>query len=476
MDQTSIFKKALASLPREDVYVVGGAVRDRLLNRRTMDYDIVLPTDPKPVSEKVARVLNGRAFPLDENRGIIRVTSSHGFYFDLARRQGASLEMDLDRRDFSINAMAVPVARWTERAWNTSLVDRHEGKRDLLNKNIRFVSKSVFAEDPLRLLRAFRMAGELNFSITKDTLALIRRERKKLTKSAPERMREELLRLFSTPHSFEILLQMDKSGLLDIVFPESVSLRKTAPAYYGKGGVLKHTLDSVKHFELIQAGLSSWFPGTHKKIREYLNEKIAGYPRYAHCKWGLLLHDIGKPATAKIIKGRLRFFEHEHVGADKVNRMTTRYRWSTDETQRYSRLVRNHMRPGNLAAQPVLSDKAIHRFFRDLGEDAISMLLVSLADHLTYLTPAELRRRNSPHEKVTMKMVRRYYLHREKVLPKKVIDGHDVMMAFGLPSSPLIGTLLKEVTEAQSEGKIQTKSDALAFLKTRVKHYQTQAA
>jgi hypothetical protein len=155
-----------------------------------------------------------------------------------------------------------------------------------------------------------------------------------------------------------------------------------------------------------------------------------------------------------------------HISASLLESVL--WNWRGEETSRYARLVRNHMRPGNLAAHGEVTDKAIHRFFRDLEQDAISMLLVSLADHLTYLTSKQLKRRNSPHERTTIKMIRAFYRQRTKVIPPKILNGYDIMKAFKLKPSPLIGELLNELKEAQSEGKIHTKEDGLAFLKTRI--------
>jgi hypothetical protein len=124
---------------------------------------------------------------------------------------------------------------------------------------------------------------------------------------------------------------------------------------------------------------------------------------------------------------------------------------------------------GNLASHEVITDRAIHRFFRDLQEDGIAMLLVSLGDHLTYLTPKQRGKKRSDHEKTTVLMVNRYYNAREKIVPPKLITGHDVMTAFKLPPSPYIGELLEAVTDAQSDGTVKTKEDAMAFLSTYVK-------
>ena len=380
--------------------------------------------------------------------------------------RGKTIEKDLALRDFTINALAIPFEKWLKPQWKKSLIDTTRGFKDIQKKLLVPVSDKIIKDDPLRLLRAFRIAAELDYRLSPKTLQLVKKEKKRLKKSAPERIREEMLKIFSTSRAHNALQQMDKSGLLDVLLPEVRPLRKTAPQYYGRGGVLKHTLDGIQNLEDIIAARKSWFPRVHTKIAAYLNEVAGGFPRSAHLKWSTLLHDFGKPKTAKRIKGRLRFFEHDYVGAKMVVNMANRFRWSSDETRSHAAIVRHHMRPGNLAAQPHVSDKAIHRFFRDLGEDAVGLLLVGLADHLTYLTPREKKKRASAHERLTMRLINRYYRNREKILPPRLINGHDVMKAFGLPPSRFIGDMLTAVTDAQSEGKVKNKKDALKFLKS----------
>ncbi len=464
-----LIKQAVDFLSSHETYVVGGAVRERLLNRGISDYDLILPSDPTLVAQRFAAKMGGTAFPLDLENGISRVAFPGNIHIDLAKRQGKDRDEDLDRRDFTVNALAVPLHRWLDAKWKDAIIDRHDGLKDLKKKSLRAISKKIFKEDPLRVLRAFRLGAQLGFAIDKQTRTLIKRDAKLLKRCAPERVRDELMKIFSTGDAYAVMNDMNSLGVLDVVFPEAVKLRKCAPAYYGKGGVLKHSLDSIGCYEDVVRTLAKWFPRVHKKVREHINEPIGGYARSAYLKWALLLHDVGKPATAKMMGGRLRFFEHEHVGAGDVQKMAMRYRWSNTETVRYERLVRNHMRPGNLASHGEVSDKAIHRFFRDLEDDGISMLLVSLGDHLTYLSPKQRGKKKSEHEQTTVLMVNRFYTSREKILPPKILNGHDVMKTFGLPPSPYIGELLEAVTDAQSEGKVKTKEDALAFLAAYVK-------
>jgi tRNA nucleotidyltransferase/poly(A) polymerase len=170
--------------------VVGGAVRDRLLKRATPDIDLVVPRSPDLIAADIAETLGGTAFVMDAERGITRVTLRGGGQNDVAAFQGETLEADLDRRDFAVNALAVPFDRWTTRAWKNAIVDRHGGAADAVKKRLSAVSPHVFKEDPLRLLRAFRLGAELGFSIPGGTMRLVKRDRRLLKKSAPERVRE----------------------------------------------------------------------------------------------------------------------------------------------------------------------------------------------------------------------------------------------------------------------------------------------
>jgi len=492
----SVLKKINDELRPEDVYVVGGAVRDRLLKRPLWDMDLVTPYDPSALAEKVARLMEGKSFVLDDKFKIYRihlkvkgVKSGHRtfvntdvrcpdltpFQIDFSQMVQGQLDQDLDRRDYTINSMAVPLTAWLTSHWHKSIIDRHKGLVHLRKKKLIPVLKSMIDNDPLRILRLFRIGAELQFSVPEPTQKLIRAKRHLATKPSPERIRDEFLKFFSATPCHPYLALMDQCGVLEVFLPEVKALRKTAHSYYGKDGVLHHSLQTVQILEDLITNLKSWFPRSHKKMRAYMNENRSGYPRSAHLKWGALLHDIGKPETAEMRDGRLRFFDHEYRGAEKIPTLGKRFRWATDEVDRYARLVRHHMRPGNLAAQKHITDKALHRFFRDLGDDAIGMLLISLADHLTYLTPHQREKRSSAHELLTLKMINRYYNQKQKVLPPRLLDGYDIMKAFRLKPSPLIGTLLTELTEAQSEGHIKTKEAALQYLKTVIEKMEPKA-
>jgi hypothetical protein len=177
------------------------------------------------------------------------------------------------------------------------------------------------------------------------------------------------------------------------------------------------------------------------------------------------LHDFGKPATAKVIKGRLRFFEHEHVGARVAVEVARRLRLSRQEMHVLELWVRNHMRLGNLAAADRITEKALSRYFRDLGEDGVGMVLVSLADHYTYLRKSLWLKHKDPVEQMGFRLLSSYYEQRAKILPARLVDGHTVMKALKLKPGPIIGEILEAIQDAQTDGQVQTVDDALRFAK-----------
>jgi tRNA nucleotidyltransferase/poly(A) polymerase len=175
--------------------------------------------------------------------------------FDFAELQGGTIEEDLARRDFTINAMAISLNRVNE------VIDPFKGQNDLRKRIVRALCRQTFQDDPLRLLRAYRMAAQFDMTIEPRTSRWIASESDRFawgerTSVARERLREELLRLLNQAHSAAAVEGMDKNGLLTVIFPELEAGRRVGLAYYGKGGVLKHHLDSVANLEWLMARLN----------------------------------------------------------------------------------------------------------------------------------------------------------------------------------------------------------------------------
>jgi putative nucleotidyltransferase with HDIG domain len=404
---------------------------------------------------------------------------------------GGALEADLGRRDFTVNALAyklTPSAVFTAdkktgafrlRLDRSKVIDRAGGLKDLAAKKVRPVSDAIFTEDPVRLLRAFRVAAALDFSVTPDALKAVKKHAALVASTAQERVREELLRLFESPVSHKWLALMHKHGLLTAIFPDLAAQETCATAYYGKGGVLKHTLLVVERMDHLFENLPAYLPD-YKKVAELM-------PAPRVMKFAALLHDIAKPPKAAMVKGRLRFFGHEEFGAVMAEKVMEQLRFSREDIRLVSKIIGTHLRPGNLAANDIISDRAMFRFFRTMGEYTVPLLALSWADHASYIsadqlkalrgklqnTPAPLPAGlpyNSPKKtlrymQVLSQLFRVYIKKNMKSRSARLIDGNDVIKTLKLPEGPKVGELLEKIHLLQFEGKIKTRDQALKALK-----------
>lgn len=483
-------------------YYVGGIVRSSLLKRASTDIDLTLPpADVKPAALALAKKLKAATFEMDAEYGVWRlVTHKNKIQIDLTAYQGNDLKADLLRRDFAFNALAYPVTALPQiqitpqkegtahillkRLQRKKIVDYAGGLTDVKHKLIRHTNPRVFAEDPLRMLRAFRSAAELKFTIDPSTLKLIKKHAALITQPAGERIHEELARLFNTSKAYENLVLMDECGLLTVLFPELAPQRACAEVYYGKGGVLKHTLLVFKRMEYLLDHIAQAFPKYAKKLQIYSLQK----PLF---KMAALLHDVAKPSTAKMKDGRLRFFYHEQQGARMARKILERLHYSRPDMRLICAMIGEHLRPSNLASNDFITDKGAYHFFRDLGDAAIALLFLCWADYTSYVSDAQLRRilphsqeplmslaqaqkkeavgKTLRHLQVLSLLFNKFFEHPRVVRPSRVITGRDIMDALHIPSGPKIGELLEAVAVAQVEGKVQDKKEALAFIRTLAK-------
>jgi putative nucleotidyltransferase with HDIG domain len=349
-------------------------------------------------------------------------------------------------------------------------LDPHGGKKDLKARRLLAVSEKGLLEDPLRLLRAIRQSAELEFSIAPATWVLLRCHARRIRRAAPERVREELLKICETPRAAKAARDLDRAGLLAVLWPESEKLRRVAHDFYGRNGVLGHSLDVVASFERVLESLPVLFPSFHKPLAAHLRELVSGHPRAALLKLGALLHDAGKPSTSEKGKdGKPHFHGHEHVGAKLAAKAAGRWRMSKEETRILMRVVRGHMRPGNLGNVPVLTDRAIYRFYRDFEQDSVSVLVVALGDHFAYLSERVRAAGKDPVYRAIRRMLGNYFLKKETVAPPKIVDGHAIMKFLKIKPGPKVGEILEGIREAQAAGKVKTAEEALALGRKLIK-------
>ena len=251
----------LAKDTNTEVYVVGGYVRDFLLKKKTLDIDLVVSENAELFAKKLAKKINGKCFVLHSDLQVYRVAVKNNpdmEYIDISLMQGKNIKEDLSRRDFTVNALAVKIENFDNIKKN--ITDYFNGIKDLKNKEIKAVSKKVFIDDPLRMLRAFRFASEYNFKISKDTLSLIKKYSSKITAVAGERIKNELFRILNNRKSSQYISAIDDVKLLEKMFPVIATMKKSAQSfYYHPKGLFQHCFQTYEALENILIKLCLFF-------------------------------------------------------------------------------------------------------------------------------------------------------------------------------------------------------------------------
>jgi len=458
-----------------EAYLVGGCVRDALLGRSSHDLDFVVIGRALSIARRVANHFGAAFYALDAERDTGRVIFRQGegqepFYVDFAAARGGSLAADLALRDFTINAIAV-------RLDGAQVVDPHGGRVDLSAGLLRAVSDRAFRDDPLRTMRAVRLAAELGFEIEPRTEALLRQAVPLLGDVSAERARDELCKLLALPGAAHSLRRLSEFGLLAVLLPEVEALRGVTQSAPHQLDVFEHTLETVRWAEEIIAAVQ---PGQQPALEALGLSSLSRFPLAVHLaertsggrtravllKLAALLHDVGKPVTRTVEPdGRIRFRTHEQRGATLAARTLTRLRFSVQEVRLVQALVANHMRSMFMSARRLPSRRAIYRFFRDTGEAGVDVALLALADHRAVWGAALVPERWAHLVEVVTLLLTHWYERRERAIaPPKLISGRDLIERFGLEEGPRIGELLEAVREAQVMGRVRTREEALAWV------------
>ena len=481
-------------------YLIGGFVRDMLLGRDTADIDIAVAADALEVAPKVAAALGGKHVLLDEVNRVSRVILNNGvtatrkkWELDFSTLKGSNIEQDLAQRDFTIDAMAVdlgkvmPHAPSKERRLSREnkvplilpeLIDPFKGWDDLHQGVLRAVTEKAFPADPVRLLRAVRLAAEFGFSIDRDTETLIRHYCQLISGAAGERVREELLLLLAMPRAGQLLAYLDELGLLTAMIPELAQAKGIEQSGAHFWDVFQHSIMTVSAVDFILREGTWEYGGAEvlaavpwsDALSQHFNQEVSGgYTRKPILRLAALLHDIAKPQTKAIDeKGRTRFLGHAQEGAAIAVGILERLRFSSKVIKLVEVMVKHHLRPVQTAQHELPSRRAIYRYFRDTGEAGIDLLFFSLADHLAtrgqHLDLADWQE----HTQMVDYILTRHSEEENLTVPPKLIDGDDLISIFALSPGPEIGEILEAVREAQAAGEVATREVALAYVEHRL--------
>lgn len=435
-------------------YLVGGTIRDFLMEKSSCDRDIAIK-NAEIFAKSLAKKLDATLVVLDEENHIYRIVlEDKTNYLDISELCGETIEEDLQRRDFTINAIAYDLA-------NNKIIDVVGGINDLNNKVLRQIKDKNFEDDPLRVLRAFRFMAITGFEMSDELKLAIEKYKHLLHKPAKERIMYELMKLFGGDFASKTLLEMDKFGILEEFFPYVKEMKKVPPNTHHHLDLFNHVVESVRNVEEL-------YKKSQQEIRNHLNNiDFGGFPRINHLKLATFLHDIGKFSTWTIEEsGRHRFIKHDDIGAKMCKPLLQDLKFSKKQIEYISFMIKNHIYPSNVLAAPDLSEKVMMRYLRKMENDVIDNILLAKADRLSALGEDITQEMVKENLDGLDKLLNFYLEKRETMKPlPKLLDGNEIMQIKGIKQSPLLGEIINALHEAQLNGDILTKEEAINFVK-----------
>jgi poly(A) polymerase len=469
------------------VYLVGGAVRDALLDRSTHDLDFVMERNAIKFARQVANTLNADFYPLDSERdtGRVIVTNASGkrWVLDFAAFRGSNLESDLLGRDFTLNAIAIDLN-------DNSIHDPLGGAQDLKDRLLRACSPTSFIDDPVRILRGVRLAANFGFHILPETSRLMKAAVGQLGVISPERIRDELFRLLDGIKPASCLRALDLLGALNIILPELTTLKGVSQPTPHVHNVWEHSLATVTHLESILGALtpestpntsSDLFSGLiAMRIGRYRQQISTAFfsrmtsdrSRKSLIMLAALYHDVAKPLTKKEDdSGQIRFWDHDRQSGDIVSDRGRALMLSNEEVAYLETVIRSHMRILFHTSRFIMESKlpsrrAVYRYFRDTGTTGVDVCILALADlYATYEQTLPQHTWVAALDVVRLMLENWFEKPSESISPKSLVNGDDLMRVLHLHPGKQIGVLLDTIREAQAMGEVSSRDQALELAK-----------
>jgi putative nucleotidyltransferase with HDIG domain len=458
-DPLAIARGALADAP---AWLVGGAVRDRLLGRPTGDLDLAVAGDVEASARALARAARAAVFPLSEDFGAWRVVARGGAWqADLSPLLGETIEQDLAQRDFTINAIAEPLG-------GGEPVDPTGGREDLAARRLRMVSPAAFDADPLRVLRLPRFACELALGAEPATIDAAARHATGLGGVSAERVFAELKRIVASPDPLAGIELMERVGAVDVVLPELAALAGVEQSAYHHLDVYRHTLAVLSEAVALQRDPVGVFGAGHGgAVAALLAEPLAdGLTRGDALRFGALFHDIAKPQTRAVgDEGRVSFWHHDALGAELSREILARLHASERLRAHVAALTRHHLRLGFLVRERPLPARVEYRYLKTCEPVEVDVTLLSVADRLA------TRGRKSDeaiaqHLELARELIGPALRWRRHGPPAPLVRGDELADALGIARGPQLGTLLSQLEEAAYAGDVASREDAIAYART----------
>jgi poly(A) polymerase len=448
-------------------WIVGGALRDELLGREVTDIDIAVEGDPERAARELAAELGGPVFKLSEAFGAWRVVDRReGRVYDFAPLQGETIEEDLAKRDFSVNAMARPIAAGSAAVTSagggaaSDLIDPLGGRADLEARTLRVLGPAAYENDPLRPLRLARFAAELGFAPDDETERLTAEAAPRVVEASGERVFAELRRLVLAPGAVDGLDLADRLGLLRAVLPELADLHEVEQSQYHHLDVYGHTIEVFERLIELQRDATG-------ELREVLDEPLADeLTRGEALRFGALLHDIGKPATHHVREdGRVTFMGHDRLGEEMVRAICRRLRTSERLCRFLEGVTRHHLVLGFLVHERPLDRHAIYRYLERTSPVEVEVTLLSVADRLA-TRGKNAERAIDSHLELAEELMPAALEWRRSGPPRVPVRGDELAAELGIDHGPELGRLLDQLAEAAYAGEATDRQQAIDLART----------
>ncbi len=462
----------IAALSRLDhgcggLYLTGGTVRDWFLGRSSADIDLVVSSGAETCCREVLSGLGrGVLVPLGEPENDTARLVWQGMTVDITGFRGGStkIEDDLRLRDFTVNAMAVPLRDLLDKVNEPVLIDPTGGYQDLERETLR-ACDYAFVNDPLRILRAFRFMATLGFRFHPSVQEAIRSYASLIIRPAVERVRYELDLIMNSKRAGHAFTAMAETGVLWHIIPELQSgLGVVQPGFHHLD-VFSHSLETLVCMENIFREPNRFYPKNREVFIDYISRENV------RLKWAALLHDVGKPATMDVHpeeQGRTTFYNHDKIGGEIFLKISGRLRWSNAAKATVGRLIELHMYPFHLcnaSRTSPISKKACLKIWKKADSDLPGLFLLAMADSLA--CRGEKKPKGMEEELASLFDALKMIID-QSVTPvisrPRFVTGDDLIEIFHLSPGPAFSRILSKLEGAAVEGEVGNRQEALDWI------------
>ena len=456
IENDDVIKLIKPYLTDVEAYIVGGFVRDILMNKKSPDRDLILcGCDVEKFSRELADKLNAHFIELDSVNKIYRIVLENKIdYIDITMPIENDFEKDIKRRDLTINAIAYNLK-------TSEIIDLVGGVDDIKNKKIKGICDKNFEDDPLRLLRIFRFYAKTGFEIDESLIELSKRLYKRINEPAKERVTVELLKMFEGKYCDLALLKLDECGLLEEIFPIYKEVKKIPPNSHHHLDLIHHLIESVRQVQMI-------YEKSSEEVKNYLETiKYGSVQELAFLKLATFLHDIGKPSCWTIEEDTLRhrFIKHDEIGSKLVVPILKDLKFSKKQIQYVQTLIKYHIYPSSMVSAEDVTDKAFMKFYRKMEGYVIDLIILAMADRLSARGEKITEDIVNKNINALTKLLNDYLEMRKNIKPlEKLLDGRDIMELLNIKQGPQLGEIVNALKEAQISGNVTTKEEAINFV------------